>query len=104
MYEQKRLLSDPGMVDIEAELFHWQSRTGALGVRADSVRPNDVVAALKFAYDSYLNSHGRPLDELAISLRGKYSSVIRAENQLPWDDVDRILRMVWKKMAVSTAE
>jgi hypothetical protein len=104
MYEQKRLLSDPGMVDIEAELSHWQSSPGALGVQANAARQSDVVATLKFAYDSYLCGGGIPLDERIVSLQEKYSRLVAEQNRLPWGDVDRILRAVWQKMAVTTAE
>ncbi len=86
------------VIDIQSELHFWADTYA----RQDFHRPGTpfrhYVPTLKFAYDTYLLSHGRSLQELLPSLRARYEAAIVRGVRLDWPLAQAVIARVWERV------
>ena len=92
------------VVNIEAELAHWQQHYPAAAFHRQDFQFNDYVASLKFAYDAYLRYYRQPLDAMLPELHRRYRQDVGDREQLDWQRMASLLAVVWERLQQRGAE
>lgn len=86
------------VVDIGAELDEWREHIASHDFHEAGTTFSRYEPSLLFAYDSYLQYHQLPLDELLHTLERRYEERFDRFDRLDWHRMEALLQQVWKRM------
>ena len=86
------------VIDIQAELAYWQEQHAHGGACLPDLPFRQCVPTLKFAYDAYLLSQGRPLESLQPPLSARYRTHVPPAQRLPWPAAHDLVAAVWRRL------
>lgn len=86
------------VVDIQSELHFWADTYAQQAFHRPGTPFRHYVPTLKFAYDTYLLSHRRSLQELLPSLPSRYQAGIVRGVRLDWPLAQAVIARVWERL------
>ena len=86
------------VVDIHSELRFWEETYARQSFHRPGTPFRHYVPTLKFAYDIYLLSHRRSLEELLPSLPSRYEACIVRGVRLDWPLAHAVITRVWERL------
>ena len=86
------------VVDLSAELDDWRETLSKHDFFEPGTNFSHYEPSLVFAYDSYLQYHQVPLDELMQTLERKYDERFDRFARLNWHRMEGLLEQVWLRM------
>lgn len=86
------------VVDIQTELHFWEATYARQAFHRPGLAFRHYVPTLKFAYDIYLLSHRRPLQELLPALPARYEAALARGARLDWSLASVVIARVWERL------
>lgn len=86
------------VVDIQSELRFWEQTYACQPFHHPGTPFRHYVPTLKFAYDSYLLSHRRSLQQLLPLLPGRYEMALARSVRLEWPVAAAVIARVWERL------
>ncbi|TQM12446.1 hypothetical protein FB548_2380 [Pseudoxanthomonas sp. 3HH-4] len=86
------------VIDIQSELRFWEETYARQSFHRPGTPFRHYVPTLKFAYDIYLLSHRRSLEELLPSLPSRYEAGILRGVRLDWPLAHAVIARVWERL------
>lgn len=86
------------VVDIHTELRFWADTYARQAFHRRGTPFRHYVPTLKFAYDIYLLSRRRPLQELLPTLPARYEAAVARSARLDWTWASTVIARVWERL------
>jgi hypothetical protein len=86
------------VVDIHSELRFWEDTYARQAFHRPGTPFRHYVPTLKFAYDTYLLSRRRSLQELLPTLPARYDAAILRGVRLDWSVASAVIARVWERL------
>ncbi|CAN7368424.1 hypothetical protein LJR143_001998 [Pseudoxanthomonas sp. LjRoot143] len=86
------------VVDIQTELHFWEKTYARQAFHRPGLAFRHYVPTLKFAYDIYLLSRRRPLQELLPALPTRYEAALSRGTRLDWSLASMVIARVWERL------
>ena len=86
------------VIDIQSELRFWEDTFACQPFHRPGTPFRCYVPTLKFAYDTYLLSRRRSLQELLPTLPARYDAAIVRGTRLDWPWARAIIERVWARL------
>jgi hypothetical protein len=86
------------VVDIHSELRFWEKTYARQAFHRPGMAYRHYVPTLKFAYDIYLLSRRRPLQELLPTLPARYEIAVLRGARLDWPLASSVIARVWERL------
>jgi hypothetical protein len=86
------------VVDIHSELRFWEDTYARQAFHRPGTPFRHYVPTLKFAYDIYLLSRRRSLQELLPTLPARYDAAILRGVRLDWPVASTVIARVWQRL------
>ena len=86
------------VVDIHSELRFWEDTYARQAFHRPGTPFRHYVPTLKFAYDTYLLSRRRSLQELLPTLPARYDAAILRGVRLDWPVASAVIARVWERL------